>query len=189
MEKNTGIIAIILGLAVLGIVYYFKIKGKPDLSNGVRPDDLSTTDNKSNFIPPSEDKLREDFKALNLIYGPAIAKNIERIYRYETAHFTSGQYKATGSAGMLKFVENYPYGWSVAKNMWDEKPALRPNGSVDFTKNGKKYTYLVFPTFMAAAVALGEYLKKYRPGRWNTTDPIGQTNYENKISQITTKFT
>lgn len=49
-------------------------------------------------------------------YGVDFAKNIERMIRKETTHFTSDQWLGTGTAGMEATTEDFPFGWgSLAK--------------------------------------------------------------------------
>lgn len=191
MENQKTWIYVALGLTLAFLFYNFVLKPKKEevAAANAASNPLTGGDYVSKFKPPTEEELCTIFQELINCYGPTIAKKIEQIYRLETAHFTSEQYLASGSPGMLSFDEDYPYGWESPKNLWDNEPNMRPIGTVKFTKGGKVYTYLVFPTFIAAASAVGEHITKYNPGRWNTTDPIGQQEYINKLNTISTKYT
>lgn len=180
--------------AVLAVVLIlakkFAIK-KPGDSPSDKPDETGEDreDFNMGFTLPNESDLQSAFRKVAEKYGNELAKNAERIYRLETAHFNSGQFKATNSPGMLKFSTYYPYGWQAPRNLWDQNPQYKPIGQATFTKNGKQYTYLKFPNFEAALFTLAEYLNKYRPGRWYSTVPAQQNEYETKLKSISTKYT
>jgi hypothetical protein len=142
----------------------------------------------TNFTPPTEEEIKDTLNNIARDNGIDMAKTVERIYRLETGHFKSGQFLSTGSPGMLMHNIDFPYGWNVCKQLWTNNENFAPVGNVDFTVGGKKYTYLVFPTFNAAAMSLVEYLKKYRPGRWFSKDDLGASNYEAKLNDITPKY-
>lgn len=193
--KNTTVI-IILGVAVLGLFLLFKFNKKPSKlpSDEIKTDtgeiDLNTTSNSSEFNPPNDSELKAIFEEIKSIYGPVMAKTIEQIYRLETSHFKSGQYLKTGSPGMLSFGDSYPYGWSSPRNLWDNDISTRPVKIVPMTVGGKVYNYLGFSNVLGAAKTVAEHIKKYgRAGRWNSDQPLQMTKYENKLREITTKFT
>lgn len=190
-QQTKTIVFIGVGLLLLFLVYKFVIKKPVEVPTGTgEPIVNNNVGNEGTIITlPTRDELQVAFSKLTQDYGPQMAKIIERIYRLETAHFTSGQFKKSNSAGMLAHGNNYPYGWAAQRNLWDNDYSMRPVGIVTFNVGGKDFKYLQFANFYAGARALGEYLKKYRPGRWNTTDPIGQQNYENKLSAINTQYT
>lgn len=115
---------------------------------------------------------------------------IEQMYRLESNNFKSLQYKFTGSPGMESHGENFPYGWTSLKNLWTTRPDLKPVGKKTFMENGtlipKKF--LVFPSVNAGIESLASYLTIYPAGRWYSTDPIKQAEYENKLSKIKTLY-
>ncbi len=49
-------------------------------------------------------------------YGREMAENVEKVYRWETAHFKSSQFTNTGSAGMEAALHSKApnYGWNPA---------------------------------------------------------------------------
>lgn len=196
MKPNT--IILILAIVVIGLFLLFKFKKPANASTGEASDvrvngdeiDLNTTSASNDFSPPTNDQLKSIFTEIKSIYGPTMAKWVEQIYRFETGHFKSGQYLKTGSPGMLAFGESYPYGWKSPVNLWDSDINSRPVKIVPMIKNGKTYNYLGFSNVLGAAKTVAEHIKKYgRPGRWNSTDPVQMSNYENKLRGITTQFT
>ncbi len=55
-----------------------------------------------------------------------MAKTIEKIYRWETGHFKSGQYVNCGSPGMEAFGEAPSYGWN--SDVYTKYPEYIPVG-------------------------------------------------------------
>lgn len=119
-------------------------------------------------------------------YGVETARNVERIYRKETAHFKSKQFALTNSPGMEVHATAYPYGWTSMRTTWDHSPWIAPIGSIVMTENntGRKKEFLKFRDPLAAMISLAEYLKKYPPGRWYSTDPTEQARYTSELLAI-----
>lgn len=138
--------------------------------------------------------LRNIFGLLTTHYGAAISKNVEKIYRLETANFSSGQYLASGSAGMTAPVSVYPYGWSSLAGFWGVNPGSGPVGVVHWCVRGsdgnlKQYSYICFSAGWGF-VALAEILKARGndPGRWYSSLPGPQAEYREKINRINTTY-
>jgi hypothetical protein len=122
-------------------------------------------------------------------YPTDILKNIERIYRLESAHFKSGQFKGTNSPGMESFGASYPWGWkTLARIFWNENREFAPIGKKVYTegKTGFKKTFLVFPSMYAAVYTLAAFLTYYNnnPGRWFSTNEDSQNKYNRVIYSI-----
>jgi hypothetical protein len=121
-------------------------------------------------------------------FSKEIAQNVEKIYRLETSHFKSDQFKATGSAGMLAFSSIYPYGWTSLVPFWMLNPQFAPTGiGYQFTEGGTTYRYLKFPNY-GGFYTLAYFLSKKRPGNWFSTVPEKQQDYERKLDQIQPKL-
>lgn len=145
----------------------------------VIPTDLKETKNK--LFPKFDrigfyNKLKKQF--------PERYKTIYRIMALETRYFDSGQFVYTGSAGMEVHKDRFPWGWSSASLLWT-KPEYHPIGYKVFTDSAnRRRAFLAFKTPMAFAAYLDIYLKKYRPGRWRSTDPAKATAYENTLQTV-----
>lgn len=114
------------------------------------------------------------------------AKKVEQIYRLETSHFKSTQYKNTGSAGMESFGKAPYYGWS-AQNF-----TARPIGTFTMPENttGIRKTFIQFADTSDGVSFLVNYIKKHgRAGRWYSTDPNRMMQYETKLDKIKTPIT
>lgn len=124
-------------------------------------------------------------------YGPAIARNVERIFRLETAHFTSQGWRQTLGAGMHPWANTFPYGWTSVQDLWDQYPEYRPIGVAELTEGGtgKSRWYLVFQG-IGGFMSLAEYLSHYgnNAGRWYSTNAAQQAYYESKLQNITTHY-
>lgn len=164
-----------------------------------QPGDACTTggqiDPRPAGVPPAgnmndPDQLQQVFGWISQLYGPAIARNVEKIYRLETAHFASGQYKATGSPGMTATKLSFPYGWNSLAKLWRDRPESAPIGIVRWCVRGKVYAYLAFGGSYGF-LALAEILKKRgnNAGSWYSTIPAQQQAYVSKLSGITPRYT
>jgi hypothetical protein len=123
------------------------------------------------------------------VYPRPIVENMERIFRLETAHFKSNQFKQTYSPGMERFSDTYPYGWkTIAKIIWNASPQYKPIGLKEFTENqtGLKKTYIQFPSVEASVMTVCAFLQYFNnnPGRWFALDIDKQNTYNSSINNI-----
>lgn len=140
-----------------------------------------------------EKKFKRNLKFIDSNFGSEIAKNIERMYRLETNHFKSGQFKHTFSPGMESFGKSYPYGWNtMARIFWDANPQHRPVGFYKGkeTQTGITKIFLKFPTLKSAMLTVAMFLRNYsnNPGRWFSTDLKKQTAYNDSIYKFKTPY-
>lgn len=121
-------------------------------------------------------------KSLKLIYdeyGEKMATIIEKMYRVETAHFKSTQFKKTGTGGMESHGVSPYFGWS--KDFFDLNPELTPLG-VYAVKEGKgaggnkqdtvnKKRFVIMPSVYARMKYKAYYIKKHNMdyARWYST--------------------
>lgn len=151
------------------------------------------------------------------VYGPEMARTVERMYRSETTSgypkkygygvFTSGQYRKTGTGGMeaAKGHEHDPpyYGWA-GNDLFEQHPEYRPLGlnpmfeGVGMSGQGGNQQvtdypkpFIIFPTVEAAMMYKVEYIHRYNGNwaRWGGLDPGVQENYRNRISKNSSRIT
>jgi hypothetical protein len=123
-------------------------------------------------------------------YGKGIAEYVEKIYRLETAHFKSEQFKATGTPGMEAHGIAPNYGWYAP--FFVANPSYTPLGTHVMKENGtgREKTFIVMPSVEAAMMFLADYLKRYdSPGRWYTTVPEKQAQYVATLNTIISRHT
>lgn len=131
-----------------------------------------------------------DFKAAVLkasqFYTKEKLQIAEKLYRLETAHFSSLQYRRTGSAGMEKHSSIFPYGWTYIKDIWLKYPETAPKGTFEATEKltGVKKPFLVFASVYAGLIALLLYIDKYGAGRWYSTDSNKQATYLSNVNKM-----
>lgn len=119
--------------------------------------------------------------AIKAKYGVEMARTVEKIMRLETAHFKSGQYKKTGSAGM-----------EVGK--WKDLPkeliSTQTVKMEDADKSDGIDEFIVWKSPTSFAIYLAEYIKRYNGNwaRWNTTNAEKQRKYAAIVNSIKTKF-
>lgn len=158
----------------------------------------------SNFLLSSSKKSPMDLiqKVLYKIrnkYGTSIARNVERIYRVETANFKSGGFAKTFSAGMEAFGDRYPWGWNIsAQGIWERHPEYRPSTTIKLREGpgllgdgGRLKEFIVFPNLEGAMMTLADFLKRHNNngGRWFSKIKERQDIYNNKLSKIKTAYT
>ncbi|MGL5782013.1 MAG: hypothetical protein ACRCXW_05630 [Plesiomonas shigelloides] len=131
-------------------------------------------------------------------YGYDMAVVIERMYRDETRHFESLQYKNCGTGGMEAFGKPPYYGWD--KTFFENNPSYKPVGTWSSFENkgksgsggnsqvtDKKKVFIKFPSVLAAMEYKVFYINKYE-GNWarwhNASDANAQMVYRENISKI-----
>jgi len=144
-------------------------------------------------------------EALRVIYnkyGHDMAVVVERMYRDETGHFKSLQYRHCGTGGMEAFGNPPYYGWD--KNFFENNPSYKPVGTWSAFENkgksglggnvqvtDKKKTFIKFPSVLAAMEYKVFYINKY-DGNWarwhNASDANVQKAYREYISKIKPKI-
>lgn len=160
----------IIGFIIL-LLYYF-------LSESNKPINKSYMYTEKNFGDAIQ-KIKHSQK-----YSIDILRNVEKIFRLETAHFKSEAFKKTGAGG-LEAHGNAPfYGWKTGteylKNVF-----LVP---MPENKTGKIKTFIGFKNIEDSICFLAEYLKKYSPERWYSTDPTAQKTYIASLNKIKTHY-
>lgn len=141
----------------------------------------------------TEQDAKNAFQELKKVYTPSQVGVVEKIMRLETAHFTSGNYKLTGSGGMeIATGKNlFPYGWTTPAKLWASS-VFRPTGTKTMKENGtgKLKTFLVFPTVKAAVFTIAEVMKNrnFNAGSWFSNNQAEQEKYNKSINAIKARF-
>ena len=160
----------------------------PDLPPAPIPD-VPTDPNPAPPPPATEAQITEALRAIIRADGsPAIARLVEKLYRLETAHFKSAQFRATNSPGMKAFRSTFPFGWAKRGTVAsDYGPPVR---MVD-TGEGVAADWVAFRSLPVAMGYVAQFLRDYKgnAGRWNSTDPERQAAYTAKLAGIGTPLT
>jgi hypothetical protein len=106
-------------------------------------------------------------------YGKERAQLLEKIMRWETAHFKSGQYKKGGSAGM-------------EAGRWYNLPDGLSTYQMKDNLTGYMATFIKWTSVIQFLEYLNKYIDRYNGNfaRWNTTDPQRQADYRAKVLSV-----
>jgi len=129
----------------------------------------------------SDKEGKEAILAVKDKYGVDMARTIEKMFRWETRHFKSGQYVKTGSAGM-----------EVGKWSYINKSEIEPYTvkMEDSDKSDGIDEFIVWKHPKFAAFYLADYILRHKGNwaRWNTTNEQKQQVYRDKVNTIKPKF-
>lgn len=127
------------------------------------------------FTPATEQDIKNALLHINEKYGQSIAQIVEKMFRLETANFTSTVFKMTNGAGVITSPTSKLFEHRAKLSVY-VKP-LYKNGKLVkniFTdKNdpaAKRYIYVIFPTILEGMEYLANYIKKFgdkAPERWS----------------------
>ncbi len=191
-KKDNGLVWLLLGGAALMLM-----KG----GNGSPDGSASGGGGGASNRPFTDAQLQTAFNALKEKYGSAFAKEIEQLYRKETAHFKSGQFLKTFSPGMevSPSKHTFPYGWSSLvdfANSYHPTNHAPVNAQTTFlvpmkeNNTGITKYYVGFPDLFGAIQFVGYTLaKRVHPGYWRSTQPAIADTYRASYKQINTQFT
>jgi LysM repeat protein len=179
--------------------YLSQIIKENNLTNLLSCSGLDSNVNSALNLDPKQNKLfdEEDAKkALKIIhdkYGKDMAIVVEKMYRAETRHFGSEQYKYGGTPGMEVHGTAPYYGWD--SSLFIEKPAgtwsayenkglSTVGGNAQVTKSKK--VFVCVPSVIVGMTYVAEYTKKHKGNyaRWFSTDESKQAVYRNELSKI-----
>src|SRR3990172_8354474 len=110
-------------------------------------------------------------------YGVDMAKTIEKMMRLETAHFTSLQYRKTGSEGM-------------EDGKWSNLPYPMDSIPMDDTHKDGLERFIVWKSVTDFATYLAEYINRHNGNfaRWNSLNPLAQIEYRSRVNSVIPRF-
>jgi hypothetical protein len=127
-------------------------------------------------------------------YGREYAEQIEKVLRWETAHFTSKQWLQGNTAGMEATSLNFPFGWSSLQEFVDNY-GLNSGDFSTYTmvenNTGITKRFIKFPDVYTFIVFLAWFIKTKREGRigyWYSLDENSATRYENSLQGVRSRF-
>ncbi len=136
-------------------------------------------------------------------YGATMAQTVEKMYRFETNHFKSKQFKETGTPGMEAHGAAPCYGWGGAE-FYKKNPEFKPEGTTGMyegkglsEKGGNKQVtdkqkaFIVMPSVEAGMMYLADYITRNggNYARWFSTDKKKQEIYRQNLDGIIPRFT
>lgn len=119
-------------------------------------------------------------------FGPDIARKVERVYRLETANFTSEGYRHTGAAGQKAFALTFPFGWPARGTSPEQY--LPAWWAVDTLEGGQPVAWVAWVDVSDAMRYLARFLADHggNVGRWNSTEPDKQAIYRARVDAMPT---
>jgi hypothetical protein len=151
---------------------------------------------------PKKELTEADIKAaLKRIYdqyGREKTTKLEALYRNESAHFTSGQFKDTYSPGMEISPQTntvFPFGWSSLKIFADNNniPYSSFFASQNFTEGGtgRQKKFVGFPDLYTAMkfVMFTIERRNWNFGKWAAFDDQIAADYNAYLERIRTPYT
>lgn len=181
-------------LAIIGGILLLALLGgkkRPQNSSGSSGSDLS----------PSDAEKRQAFADVSAAYGKDLARRIEQIFRLETRHFDSRQFRESLSAGMeaVQGRDSFPWGWSSLRQFVEENPELgapheygviemRENIGGDPSKPGNLKRFVKFPNFESAALFTAFMVNKRGgdAGKWHSLDDVKAMKYRERLDGVRT---
>ncbi|ECG9617456.1 hypothetical protein H0L60_004342, partial [Salmonella enterica] len=149
-------------------------------------------------VQDGKDALRKIYDK----YGKDMSVIVERMFRIETTHFTSGQYQHCGAPGMEVHGAPPAYGWS--SDFFSQHPEYQPTG-IWSKKEGrglsgqggnaqvtdKPKQFVVFDSVESSMEYIVYYINKHggNYARWYSTQDSAQKLYREECGAIKPKFT
>ena len=135
---------------------------------------LNTT--KNNY---TEQDAKSAIDAVKSLYGLDLARTVEKMFRLETRHFKSEQYRLTGTPGME--VGKWP-----ANEVPTDLPTIKMH---DADKSDGIDEFIVWNP-KDCALFLARYIRRHSGNwaRWNSTDAAKQSVYRLKVNEIKNRF-
>lgn len=158
-----------------------------------------TTANKSGNY--TEDDAKAALKIIFNTYGREYATIIEKMYRLETAHFKSSQYKNTGTGGMEAHGQAPYYGWDT--NFFESNPEFKPMGLWSAYENAglsgvggnaqvksSQKKFVILPSVLAGMEYKAQYFKRHNGNyaRWFSKEKGAQDTYKETLKTIKSRI-
>lgn len=189
-------VAIGMMLAVLTLLYYYRNRQTTALT-----EIEERVENKRKPFDVNDAKTA--LTKVAAVYGKAVAQQIEKVMRLETAHFTSKQYKLTGTGGMEAHGSAPFYGWYSP--FFIANPAYAPIGTTDMlegkgasqiggnAQSTKPKVFVILPSVEAGMMFMADYAKRNAANggilRWYSTNAAAQQIYATSLKNISTPIT
>ena len=171
MDDNTALI-LAGGLALIGVILGLR---KGYISIGAKQND---------------NDLKSALAEVLSVYGRDYAENVERVLRWETAHFSSKQWKEGNTAGMEATTTNFPYGWNSLLEFataYQIDPDLFTTYTMVENNTGITKRFIRFPDAETFVLFLAWFIQSKRGGRfgyWYSLNEASARSYEDKISGV-----
>lgn len=180
--------------AVLG--FLFLTKKKATGQNPSEGDNVPNSGGNYPNRPITTGMINDAFQDCIDIYGAEMSRKVEKVFRLESAHFTSGQFRKTYSAGMTAVKDKpfFPFGWSSLATWVNLNPELAQPSDfylVPMSDAGNPVKFIGFPNLESSVLFTAYMIEKRggNPATWHSTDLARQQEYNRRLSSISTTTT
>lgn len=173
-------------LAASGLIYFLFVRARKAPANNYET------------MPVTDENIKAGFKLIFDEYGREKTEKLEQLYRKETAHFRSGQFKGTFSPGMEPSPNTnrtFPYGWTSLKKFADANaiPYSKFYISGPYTEGGTgKQKYFIGFSNVYTAMKFVMYVIEKRGwnfGKWRAFDTSISNAYNASLNTIIPRIT
>ena len=154
--------------------------------------------NFSNMPNTDEATIKIALKRIFDEFGRAKTEKLEQLFRKETAHFKSGQFKGGGSPGMEPSPNTnrtFPYGWTSLKNFADAYTIpydlFYITGPYTEGGTGKQKFFVGFPDVYTSMLFVMYVIGRrgWNFGKWRAFDETISNNYNASLNTIIPRIT
>lgn len=186
-----------LGLISAGALIYF-LMPKKKITVPMSTGNANSGSSNANSHVISDPEIVNALRRIYNEYGREKTAKLEQLYRKETAHFTSGQFKGTYSPGMEPSPQTnttFPFGWSSLRN-FAEANGYASNQfylSQPYTEGGTgiRKKFIGFPDLYSAMKFVMYIIEKrgWNFGKWRAFDATISNNYNASLNNIVPRIT
>lgn len=176
-------------LALAGFLLWVRKRYTSGIVEGGEGTNNGTTGSGSWISSPLEGSVTDGLFEVYQNFG-TFAEAVEQAFRLETAHFTSGQWTACYSPGMVATQHtSFPWGWPSLAEFAGLFPAygITPESTEPVYFQGAGLWYVSFPDPLASIAFFSWYIINKRDGNvpaWNSLDESAQNEYYSLLSGI-----
>ena len=151
-----------------------------------------------NTMPLTDENIKDALKKIFDQYGREKTEKLEQLFRKETAHFTSGQFRGGFSPGMEPSPNTnriFPYGWSSLKNFSDANSipysSFYITGPYTEGGTGRQKYFVGFPNVYTAMLFVMYVISRrgWNFGKWRAFDETISSNYNASLNRIIPRIT
>lgn len=152
----------------------------------------------SNNMAITDENIKDALKKIYNEFGREKTEKLEQLYRKETAHFKSGQFRGGASPGMEPSPNTnrtFPYGWSSLKKFADAYSIpyseFYITGPYTEGGTGKPKYFVGFPSVYTAMLFVMYVIGRrgWNFGKWRAFDETISSNYNASLNNIIPRIT
>jgi hypothetical protein len=149
-------------------------------------------------MPVTDSDIKNALQQILNEYGREKTQRLEQLFRWETNHFKSGQFKGSYSPGMEPSPNSnrtFPYGWTSLKNfaLANNIPSSQFYVSGPYTEGGtgKQKFFVGFPNLYSSMKFVMYVIGKrgWNFGKWRAFDETIAADYNNKLNTVIPRIT